>query len=242
MPRGDGSIVVVGAAGVMHGGHDLSGTPSLVDAQIADDVGEQETVAGITSQTVAGGHVASDHARRCRGHILEATGRIFSRNRRRNAVAELGGVGPHRDAVGTTVESRARVVVSEISPGHTVVERHRTTDREARELNERAIPVADARVGVAIRRGRLLDSKAEIAAQRAVLGLLTGIDREEDTRTEVRVVGGRASQRTLRGFGVATDAHRHTTGASVEFGLDANCATELDAGISARDIEETSAI
>src|SRR5262252_3086564 len=111
MTRGDGSIVVVGAAGVMHGGHDLSGTPSLVDAQIANNIGEEETVAGITSQTVAGGHVGSDENRIGRSHILEATGRIFSRNCRRDAVAELGGVGPHRDAVGATVESRARVVV-----------------------------------------------------------------------------------------------------------------------------------
>src|SRR5437899_167202 len=73
-------------------------------------------------------------------------------------------------------------------------------------------------------------------ADHAVFGGGAGINRDRQTRTGVEVVA-----ETVALAGVAA-IERLTVDAAVERGVDAQITTQLDAGVGARDIEETRAI
>ena len=160
-------------------------------------------------------------------------GRIFQRQRVRHAVAELHRVGPevHTGRTGVTRGTDVEVGVG-TTVGEEVEERLTATDREARELNERAIPVGQAvvRRTVVARRGartnearrRLVPAGADVRPQGAVVGLRARIQRHDgasrpvDHRWCPPVVAGiserchrrhrpdRSSRRAIR------SAHAHT--------------------------------
>ena len=124
------------------------------------------------------------------GAVLAMAGRIFQRQRVRHAVAELHRVGPevHTGRTGVTRGTDVEVGVG-TTVGEEVEERLTATDREARELNERAIPVGQAvvRRTVVARRGartnearrRLVPAGADVRPQGAVVGLRARIQRHD---------------------------------------------------------------
>ena len=223
-----GSIVL--GAGVMDRTGDLSAAPSLVNAQVADEVR----------------HLVANAARRRRrgnesgrvGDLRDgATARIFHADCRRQTVAELSGISEKRLATVAGVRAARgpnhTAVIRHGRVVHEVVERLRTTSGEAGELDERT-------VGVEGRRGRdrrvrrvvAREADRDVRAQGAVFGLRAGIGRDVATVTGVEVSG-----RTVCNVG----DHRtvgHVAGVAVGR-LHTNPAANLDASIGARDVIET---
>ena len=105
----------------MVGSHDLGRTPSLVNTQVAHDVGDLE--AAVSTGTVG----ATEGSSNCATTKPAATGggrcepnwvtnelrlaRRFRRNRRREAVAELRGIAHHEPAAVTGVRTGERTPV-----------------------------------------------------------------------------------------------------------------------------------
>ena len=254
--------VIVGCAGVMDRTHDLRTAPSLIDAEVRDDI--RVLVAGLgfrravngrreAGRTKSRGNSAAADKNRAHGTVT----RVFRRDRRRQTVAELSGVGENLIAAVTGIGAArgpdGAAVVRHCRVVHVVVERLRQTGGEAGELDERTVGAeADAALGArnnaTTRRGaRARSSHArdrvvvrqtdrDVAAQRTVFGLRAGIGRDVTTVTGHEVVGravvdvgGRgAPKRTVGHVAVVAVAHLHT-----------DPTANLDAGIGARDVIET---
>src|SRR5262245_37876777 len=112
--QGDVVSSVVAAADVMRRDHDLGTAPGLVDAPVLYDVGEPVLrligVAGVDAEDEVAEVRVDDAAGR--GHGPERP-RLFERERRREPVAILRGIGKHLPAAVTRVaggrtEERAR--------------------------------------------------------------------------------------------------------------------------------------
>ena len=144
--------------------------------------------------------IAQHACRAVAGAELAMAGRVFQRQRVRHAIAELHRVGPevHTGRTGVTRGTDVEVGVG-TTVGEDIEERLAATDREARELNERAIPVGQAvvrRTGVAGRgartneaRRRLVPAGADVRPQGAVVGLGACIQRHDGASRPVDVVG-----------------------------------------------------
>src|SRR5207237_70149 len=181
-------------------------------------------------------------------------GRIIEADSARHAVAELRGVLDvvnTGDVVGTAHQER--VVVARIAVPGRRVGRSRLTEGEPSELDEdhfnRDVAATSGIEGVR-RASRERGERARIArsevvelevgltegTDNAIFGGGTGINRQRHTRTgrEVIAVAIALAQITRPG--------RSTIGGAVERGVDAQITTQLDAGVGARDIEETRAI
>jgi hypothetical protein len=126
--------------------------------------------------------------------------------------------------------------------GDQVEERLRPAHREARELDERAVPErVEGRAAAGIRRRGVLGPEPDVGPQRAVLGLLTDVPRDRTADAVVEVVGQVAGEARLSGLGRGV-TDRDATGAHVVLGLDAQIPTHLQAGIGARDVVEAIAV
>ena len=124
-----------------------------------------------------------------------------------HAVAELHRVGPEVLTGGAGVARGAdvQVGVSAAIREH-VEERLRTADREAGELDERAIPERSGRGAAAGRRRRgVLPAGADVGPQRAVFGLRAGVERDDAADPVVDVVGQVAGEPALAGLLEAAD-------------------------------------
>src|SRR5262249_28091622 len=164
---------IVAAADVMRRDHDLGTAPGLVDAPVVHDVGEPSLrpvgIAGVDAEDeVAEIRVEDAGLRERRPEIP----RLFERERRREAVAKLGGIGKHLPAAVTRVargraEERARRRRIEVE------ERLRGADREPGELDEGPVRVeARARdVGTVV-----VHANLQVAPQGPVLGLLPAVE------------------------------------------------------------------
>src|SRR5205823_4629967 len=182
-------------------------------------------------------------------------GRIIEADSARHAVTELSGVldvVDTGDVVGTAHQER--VVVARIAVPGRRVGRRRLTEGETSELDEhhfnRDITTACGGEQVRIEAGSRADRVRRVArsevvelevgltegADNAVFGGGTGINRQRHTGTgrEVIAIAIALAQITRPG--------RTTVGGAVERGVDAQITTQLDAGVGARDIEETRAI
>src|SRR5213078_2542716 len=182
-------------------------------------------------------------------------GRIIETDGARHAVSELRSVldvVDTGDVVGTAHQER--VVVARIAVPGCRVGRRRLTERETSELDEhhfnRDVTTAsggEQRVIQAssradrvrrVARSKVLELEVALTegADHAVFGGGTGINRDRQTRTGVEVIAvAVALAGVARIEGLAVDA-------AVERGVDAQITTQLDAGVGARDIEETRAI
>ena len=253
------SDVIVAAAGVMDRTHDLSTAPSLIDAQVGDDI--RVLVTGLAKRRAvnrsreaenASSRLADDAAAgsRCRHGTVT---RVFGRDRGRQTVAELSSVGENLIAAVTgigaaggpdvaTVIRHGRVV-------HVVVERLRQTGGETSELDERTVGAeAGAALGTGskgtTRRGATGRSRhardrvvvrqtdRDVTAQRTVFGLRAGIGRDVTTVAGHEVVGR-----------AVVDVGGHRTVGHVAVVAVAHLHTDptanLDASIGARDVIET---
>ncbi len=196
---------VVAAAHVVDRGRHAEVAPGLVDAQVGHNVRNAEAVVGRALDGVAavGRLDAVDGPARRRsiaGAVLVVRRRVFERQRVGHAVAELNRVRPEvfTRRTGVTRGPGVQVRVGAAEGVH-VEERLCTADREARELDERAIPVGQAvvRRTVVTRRGagardgrrRLVPAGADVRAQGAVFGLRARIEGRDRTNRVVDVVG-----------------------------------------------------
>ncbi|KIU01617.1 hypothetical protein QU38_00715, partial [Staphylococcus aureus] len=101
---------VVGAVHLMRRGADMQAAPGLVEPQVGHDVRHMVAALGVALEgvrdgAVAGGGAAERAEQRVRSaeRGVDDAGRavglgVFERQRRRHAVAELGGVGELRNA------------------------------------------------------------------------------------------------------------------------------------------------
>src|SRR5258708_11201132 len=186
-------------------------------------------------------------------------GRIIEAEAARHAVAELPSV---LDVVHTgnrvfAADQEGAVVARITIPGRRIG-RRRLTEGEAGELQEhvlnRDIAAADARkrgiVQATKRAGGRGDNRRvaslevlelEVALSKgtndAVLGGGAGINRQRHTRAAVDVIGP-----AITLAGVAAIGRSIVNVTAVERGVDAQITTDLDAGIGARDIEESGTI
>ena len=235
-------------------GRQLEQTPGLIDPDIADDVGRMGAGVGVRS-----GAVGAD--RRRNAQIVDGSaipdGRIVQTDRGRHAVAELGGVLDVVEAgVGIVAAEQARVdVARETVPGGRI-SRRGLTEGEAGELDEkifdRDITAASAgelrRVeesGARHQRRRVPRAVVEVVelevtlaegAYHAVLGRGAGINRQCHTGTGDEIIGIAVLLTEIAVPG------RRAVVPAVERGVDAQITTQPDAGVGARDVEETRAI
>src|SRR6185437_3875222 len=229
--------------------HHLSRTPSLVDAQVGNDVRNLLIAVLPNAGTICETTTSERNGDRRTGDRLATSGRLLKRERSRHAVAELGGVGKHLDA-GTCVVRAPDVGLVRISHRVEVEERRRLARREAGKLDERRVgperriwrgartagDVANAWTageagidGLAVRlRGR----DNEVRTQGAVLGLAAGIERHSRAGTPglCFALGGAAVYRARLEAGEGTASNE------VHFGADEPA--DLDARIRAGDVIE----
>ena len=178
----------------MVGRHDLGRTPSLVNTQVAHDVGDLE--AAVSTGTVVAAEGSDDRPpavgqapprRPPRADDLRLA-RRFRRNRRREAVAELRGVAHHEPSAVTGVRTGERTPVGGRRVAVEVEERLRAAEREARPLNEGAVRTEVVRCGNVAAVLVLADTDRDVTAHRTVFGLVAGIGRDVTAGTEVAVV------------------------------------------------------
>ncbi len=172
-----GAVSKVAGAGVVRGHHQLRTAPSLVDTPVLDDVREPDLgsvhVAGGADERVAklGVEYAGVVGRRPPRYRGDRAG-FFERERRREPVAVLRGIGEDLPAAVTGVargwaEERARRRRIE------VVERLRGADREPSELDEGPV---GAKVGVRGAGTVVVHTDLQVAAKGPVLGLLAAVE------------------------------------------------------------------
>ena len=163
-----------------------------------------------------------------------------SRQRAGEAVAELGGIGPEVLARGAGITGDPHVVVAVgAAVGEEVEERLRPAHREARKLDERAIPErVEGRAAAGGGRRGVLRAEADVGAQRAVFGLLAHVPRDRPADAVVDVVGQVAGEAALAKHAAGAVADGDTAAAHVVLGLDAQIATHLQAGVGAGDVVE----
>ena len=228
----------------MQSGADAGEAPGLIDAQVGDDVRHPEAEVGVIDRQ---GVVVDDRtveveergAGDVDGAVALAGCGVFQRQRAGEAIAELGGIGPEVLAGRAGVTRDAHVVVAVgAAVGEEVEERLRPAHREARKLDERAIPErVEGRAAAGGRRRGVLRAEADVGAQRAVFGLLADVPRDRPADAVVDVVGQVAGEPPLaRHLSARTD--RDATGAHVVLGLDAHIAAHLQAGIGAGNVVE----
>ena len=123
--------------------------------------------------------------------------------------------------------------------GEEVEERLRPAHREARKLDERAIPErVEGRAAAGGRRRGVLRAEADVAAQRAVFGLLAHVPRDRPADAVVDVVGQVAGEPALWRHAAGAVADGNTAAAGIVFGLDAQIAAHLQAGVGAGNVVE----
>ena len=228
----------------MQRGADAGKAPSLINAQVGDDVRDPEAEGRVDRQAV----VVDDHTvlteERRVGHVdgaVALAGRgVFQRERAGEAVAELGGIGPEVLARGAGITGDAHVVVAvSAAVGEEVEERLRPAHREARKLHERAIPERRRGRAAASATGSFVrHAEADVGAQRAVFSLLAHVPRGHRADAVVDVVGRVAGEPALGRLGPGLRADRHATGAGVVLGLNTQIPTQLQAGVGARNVVE----
>jgi hypothetical protein len=123
--------------------------------------------------------------------------------------------------------------------GDQVEERLRPAHREARELDERAVPerVEGGATAGGRRRG-VLRTEADVGAQRAVFGLLAHVPGDRAADAVVDVVGVDAVEAGDAKHAAGVVAGHDAAAARVVLGLDSQIAAHLQAGIGARDVVE----
>src|ERR1700730_12182868 len=230
----------------------LEQTPGLIDSDVADDVGSMH--AGVSVARGAGRIEA------CRQVIYRGAvehGRIIEADGAGHAVAELGGV---LDVVyagdGVMTTEQIRVAVARVTMPRRRIGRGRLTESEAGELDEHELD-PDIATACAIKQVAVV---AEIGSQgvRVLTATAEHIEREvaltEGANHAIFSGGARINRQRHTRMGdeiVAitvlrprvTAPGRGTLGAAgVERGVGAQITTQLDAGVGARNIEETGAI
>src|SRR6516225_10415398 len=231
---------IVAAADVMRGDHELGTAPGLVHAPVLHEVGEPRLGLILVAGVDAKDEVAEI---RVEGTGLRSYGRetprLFDRERRREAVAILRGIGEHLPPAVTRVargraEERARRRRIEVE------ERLRRADREPGELDERAVGV-EARARS--QRGVVVHTELQVAAQGPVLGLLPAVEprigagphQEVGTVDPVLVAGAGASATGLEW------PVRAACTVVIEI-FTTNISADLEADIGARDVVEAVAV
>jgi hypothetical protein len=234
----------------MQGCTDAGEAPLLIDAQVGDEVRHPEAEgAGSLSEALdrervvgddRGGRDQREAVRRQIHRAALAGGGVFGRQGAGEAVAELGGVGPEVLARGAGVAGDAHVVIAVgAAVGDQVEERLGAAHREARELDEGAVPerVEGGATAGGRRRG-VLRPEADVGAQRAVLGLLADVPGDRAADAVVDVVGEVAGEAALAEHAAGVVADDDAAAAHVVLGLDTQIAAHLEAGIGARDVVE----
>ena len=234
---------IVGAAYVMERGADAGEAPGLVNAQVGDDVRHPEAEVGVVDceRVVVDDRALVEKGWRGRIKCTCLAGRgVFQRQRAGEAVAELGGIGPEVLAGRAGVTRDPHVVVAVgAAVGEEVEERLRPAHREARKLDERAIPErVEGRAAAGGPRRGVLRAEADVGAQRAVFGLLAHVPRDRPADAVVDVVGAVAGPHALWCLAAGAVADGDPAGAHVRLGLDAHIAAHLQAGVGARNVVE----
>src|SRR6476469_2930208 len=213
---------IVGRAGIVQRGADADEAPSLIEPQVCDDVRHPEAeVSVIDRQAVVVDDRAVRTEERRVGHVDRAAALagcgVFQRERAGEAVAELGGIGPEVLAGRAGVTRDPHVVVAVgAAVGEEVEERLRPAHREARKLDERAIPErVEGRATAGGPRRGVLRAEADVAAQRAVFGLLTHVPRDRAAYAVLAVVGAGAGEPALRRHGAGAVADDNTAAAGI---------------------------
>ena len=158
--------------------------------------------------------------------------RRFRRNRRREAIPELGGVAHHEPATVTGVGTGERTPVGRRRVAVEVEERLRATEREARPLDEGAVPTEVVRCRDVAAVIVLRDADRDVTAHRTVFGLVAGIGRDVTAGAEVAVV-----RRAVIDVLVRPTPGEVTVLAPAVFGTDP--AANLDAHVGAGDVIES---
>src|SRR5581483_5149611 len=240
-------VAVVAGANLVQCAGDLRRAPRLIHTQRTDDVRDLcgRVVADVharSARRIAGrvlGRRARQRAQRERigtgiPHRIATERAVFQREGGGEAVAERCRVGEHvhagragrrrtADVAGVVVRVRIEVEVG-----------LRTTDREARELDEGALDVVGA--GGVVVRGPL-EAGAGVGAQGAVLGLGADIEGRNEARTPLLV--GRVDA-------IVTAAAARDVGgvraARIEVGFGADPTTNLDASVGSGNVEEPGSV
>src|SRR6202048_556525 len=230
---------------------DLEQTPGLIDADVADDVGSMHAGIGVATDAdrIETGRQVVDRGAVEHGRIIETDGAG-------HAVAELGGV---LDVVyagdGVMTADQVRRVVARIAIPWRRIGRGGLTEGEPGELNERIfnrdIAAADGveqltvigHVGgeaVRVERAAAEGAELEVALQErandAIFRRGTRIDGQRHTRT-----GSKGIAIAITNAQIAAP-RRLIVDAAVERGVDTHITTQLDAGVGARNVEETGTI
>ncbi len=243
---------VVSAVHFVSRGSEVQRTPSLVDAEVADDIRNMVASRGVAQEAVRGGAVEAVLQAGC-GNVgaerTEKAGRgvdntrgavglsVFDRNRRRHAVAERSGISQLVDTgrvVRTGEEARGDVGLRE-RPLRVEL-RNGLTEGEPSELDEREVDFSEAARDV-FAASRPVELQVGVGADNAVFGGGARINEQVQTRTSVDVVlvvGAGAVRATL-------PIGRVVNGA-VERRIDTQRTTDANAGISAGDVIETRAV
>src|SRR5262245_1637477 len=129
-----GDRLIVACIDQMPRPHDLGRTPSLIDAQVGDDVRSLE--AAVAAVSNYGGNTSNQS-----DAIDCSRAAHFSGDRRRETVAELGGISGNHPATVTGVGRRGRIPIRARRVAVEVEERLRQTEREAGPLDEGAVRV-----------------------------------------------------------------------------------------------------
>jgi len=224
-------IAVVRHIDLVQSAAELSGAPSLVDAQVCDDVRRLETAIAGLGATGAKTSPACDEPRSEEVTDYRNLGfaRRFGGDCRREAVAELGSVAHQEPAAVTGVRTGERTPVRRRRVAIEVEERLRTAKREARPLDKGAVraEVVRGRNVAAVLVFR--HAEGDIAAHRAVFGLVTRIRRDVAASTEVAVIG-----KTVVDIVIRPTPGEVAVLAPAIFGTDP--AADLDAHIGAGDV------
>src|SRR5262249_42263276 len=203
-----------------------------------DEVGEallRPIVVGVVDAEREVAEVRVDHTRIRNVATGWETSRLFDRERRREAVAILRGVGKDLPAA---VAGIARGRSKERARGRLieVVERLRRADREPGELNEHPVR-AEVRGGAL--RAVVVHTDLQIATQGAVLGLLAAIEPRIGAGPQGEVLPVLPVFGADRDTGERPVRHARTVVISV---FPTNISADLEADIGARDVVEAVAV
>src|SRR5689334_8642466 len=213
-------VAVVGGVDLVQGAHDLGRTPSLVDAQVGNNVRSLEAAICVRRRYAAYASVHDDGLARC-----------FSSERCREAVAELRRIAHHEPATVTGVRARECTPVRRRWVAVEVEERLCATEREARPLNEGAVCTEVVRCRDVAAVFVFRNADRDVTANRAVFGLVAGISSDVTASAEVTVVG-----RAVVDVGARPTPGEVTILTPAVFGADP--AANLDAHVGAGDVVE----
>src|SRR5262249_7900381 len=193
----------------MPGTRDLSGTPSLVDADIANDIRNLPTAVtvarcnraskclGSVDAAAVGGHTTrnanTDRKSNKAANVNALADNLghaasFAGQRGRPAVAELCRIAKYFLAAVASIGVRLEAQVSDRCLRKEVKERLCATEGEARPLDEGAVRVK--LVGGTIETDRVgAQTNGDVAAHRAIFGLIPGISRNVTANTPPVVAG-----------------------------------------------------